>query len=106
MLRYLIGLLPFKLDSGFPIKTLTINVVDTSVISLVTAMTTKNKSINPQIVLILKVGACSGFTTFSTFAYETTNLFKSGNVILALGYVCFSVILGILAVLIVQMLVQ
>lgn len=104
--RYLIGLLPFKLDNGFPIKTLIINVVGAFVIGLVTALATKDKSINPQIILMLKVGVCGGFTTFSTFAYETTDLIQNGNTILALGYICASVILGVLAVYIAQMLTQ
>lgn len=106
VLRYLIGLIPFKLDNGFPIKTLIINVLGAFIISLVTAMATKDKSINPQLVLMLKVGVCGGFTTFSTFAYETTDLIKNDNIILALIYICASVILGVLAVYIAQSLIQ
>lgn len=106
ILRYLIGLLPFKMENGFPIKTLIINVVGAFVISLITAMATKDKSINPQIILMLKVGVCGGFTTFSTFAYETTDLIQNGNTILALVYVCSSVVLGVIAVFIAQTLVQ
>jgi CrcB protein len=35
-------------------------------------------SINPRFVLFLKVGICGGFTTFSTFALESSNIIKSG----------------------------
>jgi CrcB protein len=105
VLRYLVGLIPLKLDNGFPIKTLIINVVGAFVIGLITALATKDKSINDNLVLMLKVGVCGGFTTFSTFAYETTDLFQNGSTFVALGYVCTSVVLGVLAVYFAQKLV-
>ena len=68
--RYLIGLLPIETNSGFPVKTLAINVIGSFLISVIAILATKDKGLNPQIVLMLKVGVCGGFTTFSTFAYE------------------------------------
>jgi CrcB protein len=106
ILRYLVGLLPIKLDNGFPIKTLIINVVGAFVIGLISAMVTKGKPLDSNLVLALKVGLCGGFTTFSTFAYETTDLLQSGNVFIALGYVCTSVILGVLAVYLSQIIIH
>lgn len=104
--RYLIGLLPIKPENGFPVKTLFINVVGAFVISLVTALAAKNKSINPQVVLMLKVGVCGGFTTFSTFAYETADLMQKGNALIAVCYVLASVVLGVTAVFGAQMVIQ
>ena len=104
--RYLIGLIPIETKSGFPIKTLFINIAGSFLISLITALAVKNKGLNEQIVLMLKVGVCGGFTTFSTFAYESTELMKNGHTVIALAYVCASVILGILAVFAAQVLVK
>ena len=104
--RYLIGLLPIETNSGFPVKTLMINVLGSFVIGLITALAVKNKGLNEQIILMLKVGVCGGFTTFSTFAYESTDLIKSGHAGIALAYVCTSIILGVLAVFAAQMLVR
>lgn len=104
--RYLIGLLPIETDSGFPIKTLIINIVGSFLIGLITTLAVKNKDLNEQIVLMLKVGVCGGFTTFSTFAYESTDLMKSGHAGIALLYICTSIILGVLAVFAAQMLVK
>lgn len=104
--RYLIGLLPVETDSGFPIKTLLINIVGSFLIGLISALAVKNKNISEQIVLLLKVGICGGFTTFSTFAYESADLLKNGHTAVALAYVCTSIILGVLAVFAAQMLVK
>lgn len=106
VLRYLIGLLPIKPDNGFPIKTLFINVLGAFVIGLIVALAAKNKSINPNAVLMLKVGVCGGFTTFSTFAYETTDLLQSGNIVVAISYALISVILGILAIYLAQIIIN
>lgn len=106
VLRYLIGLVPIKTDSVFPVKTLIINVVGAFVISMITALAAKNKSMNPQIVLMLKVGICGGFTTFSTFAFETSDLIQKGNMGVAACYVLGSVVLGVLAVLGAQMMIR
>ena len=104
--RYLIGLLHVETNSGFPIKTLIINIAGSFCIGLITALAVKNKGLNEQIVLMLKVGVCGGFTTFSTFAYESTDLMKSGHTGIALAYVCTSIALGVLAVFTAQMLVK
>ena len=104
--RYLIGLVPMKAENGFPVKTLIINVTGAFLISLIAALAVKNKSIPHQVILMLKVGVCGGFTTFSTFAYETAGLMQEGRVGIALCYMLTSVILGILAVFGAQMLLQ
>lgn len=46
--RYLIGLLPFEMESGFPVKTLAINVIGAFLISLIAAIAAENKSFPPR----------------------------------------------------------
>lgn len=104
--RYLIGLLPTKPDNGFPVKTLFINVLGAFIISIIVALASKNKSFSPNIILMLKVGVCGGFTTFSTFAYETADLLQSGSIIVAISYVLTSVILGVLAIYLAQIVIN
>ncbi len=93
--RYLIGLIPINETFVFPIKTFLINVVGCVVIGLIAATTSKNTLSNPYMVLFLKVGLCGGFTTFSTFALETTDLLKNGHSLEAFLYILLSVLVGV-----------
>ena len=95
VLRYLIGLIPVKEGFIFPVKTLIINVAGCFLIALITGIALKNSNLSPKMQLFLKTGICGGFTTFSTFALESVNLYNSGHIGLSILYVALSVILGI-----------
>ena len=95
VLRYLIGLIPIHNQSGFPYKTLFINVLGSFVIAAVTAMAAEKLSLNPRLVLLLKTGVCGGFTTFSTFSQETMTLLQSGESAAAALYMLSSVLLSL-----------
>lgn len=70
-------------------------------IGIVAALAAKN-SLNPRLILFLKVGICGGFTTFSSFALETDQLLAKGQVVTAVMYVTLSVVLGVMAVYLAQ----
>ena len=96
--RYLIGKIPMKHSSQFPMNTFLINIIGAFIIGCLAAAIEKNSSINPRLMLFFKVGICGGFTTFSTFSLETSELIGSGAIGTALLYVILSVVLGIFAV--------
>lgn len=102
ILRYAIGFFP--IEHTFPIKTLFINVLGSFIIGIIAALTEKY-SINPNIVLLTKVGICGGFTTFSTFSLETFELIQKGNTFMALSYIILSVLFSLGAILIAQKIV-
>ena len=106
VLRYLIGLIPVKEQFLFPIKTFAINVIGCFVIGLVTALALKSNNLNPKLVLFLKVGICGGFTTFSTFALESSNLLKNGHAGIAALYMFLSIAVGISFVLLAELLIK
>ena len=96
--RYLIGLIPLSPSNGFPVKTLVINVVGAFAIGLIAAAAAKNADISLRIVLLLKTGICGGFTTFSTFALEISDMLRGGSWAAAAAYMLLSLILGVAAV--------
>ena len=106
VLRYLIGLIPVNERFLFPIKTFAINVIGCFVIGLVTALALKSNNLNPKLVLFLKVGICGGFTTFSTFALETSTLLKNGHAGMAALYMILSIAVGIGFVLMAEFIVR
>lgn len=106
VLRYLIGLIPVNERFLFPLKTFAINVIGCFVIGLVTALALKANNLNPKLVLFLKVGICGGFTTFSTFALESSNLLKNGHTGIAALYMFLSIAVGIVFVLLAELLIK
>lgn len=95
--RYLITLLPMNPENGFPIKTFLINIAGSFLIGIVAALAAKN-ALNSRWVLFLKVGICGGFTTFSSFALETEGLLAKGNTTIGILYAVLSIVCGVLAV--------
>lgn len=104
--RYLIGLIPLSPSNGFPVKTLVINIAGAFAIGLIAAAAAKNADISPRIVLLLKTGICGGFTTFSTFALEISDLIRGGSWAAAAAYMLLSLILGVAAVFAVETLLS
>ncbi len=95
--RYVIGLLPVQTESGFPVKTLLINIVGGILIGIIAALASEN-AVNPRLVIFIKVGVCGGFTTFSSFALETEQLLGRGQLVTAVLYAFASVICCVFAV--------
>lgn len=98
VLRYLIGKIPVNETMTFPIKTFAINLIGSFVIGILAALSVKYSSLNPRLVLFLKVGFCGGFTTFSTFALETSDLMQKGQTSIAVVYAVLSAVFGVLCV--------
>ena len=104
VLRYLIGKIPVSENMTFPINTFAINVIGCLAIGLITVLAAKNTNIDQRWILFLKVGLCGGFTTFSTFALETTDLIKDGHIGVACMYAILSLVVGCTVIFGVEML--
>ena len=97
VLRYSIGLLLRREDGLFPWGTFTANVVGCFLIGLFYAWSSRLQ-LTAEVRLMLTTGLCGGFTTFSTFSYESLQLLQQGHYILFLLYVMASLLVGLLAV--------
>ena len=82
----------------FPYGTLIINVIGSFVIGLVLVLATSRISLSEPMRLLLVTGLLGGFTTFSSFSFETYMLVTTGSIVEAGLYVLGSFGLGMLAV--------
>jgi fluoride exporter len=80
----------------FPSGTLVVNVSGSFVIGLVMALSLERGLLNDEWRILLTTGFCGGFTTMSTFSYETLVLLRDGESFLALwnAIVTFAACLG------------
>jgi len=70
---------------GFPLGTLAVNVLGSFVLGLVMALSLERGVGGGEVRIFLAVGLCGGFTTMSTFSYETLLLLRAGETTLACG---------------------
>ena len=96
--RYLIGLIAVETASGFPVKTFAINLLGSYDLGIVSETALRDQLISRNLVLLLQIGLCGGFTTFSTFSSEALKLLASGRHTTAIVYMFASVVLGLVAV--------
>lgn len=96
--RYMVGLAISKsATTPFPIATLSINLVGSFIIGLLFGLAAKgNNWLSDGGMLLLATGFCGGFTTFSAFALENTNLLRNGQTTMAILYAAISVVAGLL----------
>ncbi len=79
-------------DSVFPWGTFTINVAGSLLLGVILGA-----DLSQQWVALLGAGFCGGFTTFSTFGFETVRLVEDGSGTVALLNVGASMAVGLLA---------
>jgi CrcB protein len=82
--RYgLSGLLYRMMGDRFPYGTFAVNIVGCFAIGLLMSLFEERWLVPPNLRLFLTIGILGGFTTFSTFSYETVEMLKGGNFFLA-----------------------
>ncbi len=97
-LRYIISK-HLNASSLLPYGTFIVNILGSLLLGAILGYAIKTNTLNNPTNLILGVGFCGGFTTFSTFSFENYSLIKSGDYLSFSVYFFGSLILGILAVL-------
>src|SRR4029453_13949998 len=80
MSRFLLGpALQRAFGATFPVGTLVINIVGSLILGFVMRLAIEGVNVTPEARAFIAVGFCGGFTTFSTFSYETIRLLEDGE---------------------------
>ena len=99
MARYALGTWIMARSGGrFPLGTFLINISGSFFIGLLMTLLTERLQPHPNWRLFLVVGVLGGYTTFSSFEYETLQAVRDGERWMGLFYVAGSVLLGYVAV--------
>ena len=99
ILRFWVGgYIGSRMGTRFPYGTLVINVTGSFLIGLVFALMTARTHWSPNWRYLIPIGFIGGYTTFSSFEYETLRIIQDGQIGLGFLYVALSVIVGFVAV--------
>lgn len=95
-LRYLLGGVVYRfMGTEFPYGTLLVNVSGCFFIGLLMSVFEDRFVVQPTLRLFLTIGILGGFTTFSTFSYETMALLREGSYLRGTANVLYSMINGL-----------
>ena len=95
--RFLIG--KKMVVNYFPFSTLLANVLACFILGLTIGLAHHRQLISADVRLFMTVGFCGGFSTFSTFSYDTLQLLQAGNYKMGIINILLSVVLSIAATL-------
>lgn len=97
ILRYLTYMLVDKrFEISYHLSTFSVNIIGSFLLGVIVAYSAKD-NLDESLRLLLAVGLCGSFTTFSTFAMENLNLLTQRDLLLSFIYISLSIILGLAA---------
>ena len=96
--RYYLSLaVHHRIGAAFPWGTLLVNVTGSLLLGFLMRYALATPTLSAEMRLLLTTGFCGGYTTFSTFSYETAMLLEDGQYERAASYMLASVIVSLLA---------
>lgn len=96
-LRYLVGQLSARVFSAsLPFGTLLINISGSFILGFFLVWTGERVLADPRWRLLIAVGFCGGYTTYSSYAYESFVLFEQGQWLAFAGNILLTNVLCLL----------
>jgi CrcB protein len=90
------GVVQIRMGSMFPYGTLLINLTGCFLLGLIGQLTLNRMLISSDLRIAIAVGFFGGYTTFSSFGWETAKMLEDGEWLRAATYVGASVFAGLL----------
>ena len=91
------GWIQYRAGASFPFGILTINVLGCFLLGVIGQFGLNHLSMPPDLRIGLTTGLMGGFTTFSTFGWDSVRMLESGEWLRALVYIGASVLGGLAA---------
>jgi CrcB protein len=91
------GWIQYRVGSVFPAGTLTINLLGCLFLGVIGQFGLNHITVSPDLRIGLTIGLMGGFTTFSTFGWDTVRMLEEGEWTKASLYVGASVLGGLIA---------
>jgi CrcB protein len=96
--RYLLSTMLQERGGGvFPVGTLVVNVSGALLLGFLLRYSLDASTFSLEVRVLLTTGFCGGYTTFSTFSYETARLMETGDYRRAFAYIALSVGVSLVA---------
>jgi CrcB protein len=84
--RYLLGVsIQAAWGPTFPVGTLSVNLIGSFLISMLMYLGADKGLISTELRIILCTGVMGGFTTYSSFNFETMRLWQQGSILLGVA---------------------
>ena len=90
------GIVQIRMASTFPYGTLVINLTGCFLLGLIGQLTLNRVLVPPEWRMAIAVGFFGGYTTFSSFGWETAKMFEAGEWLRGSTYILASVVFGLL----------
>jgi len=97
VVRYLVGaFIQGRVATPFPVGTFAVNISGSLLLGFLMRLGLETTALGPEMRFFLTTGFCGGYTTFSTFSYETAGLIEDGDYHRAILYVALSLIVSLI----------
>ena len=96
--RYLVSKYLANLIPSFPMGTLSVNIIGSFILGFIIYSVSLGRNISPDMRDFITIGILGGFTTMSTFAYESFRLFELNQIMLFTLNMVLNLVLCIAAI--------